>query len=159
MNDKKRMRLECDLYIIGWYLLGMGFLLFGIWSVLPASALEKFTTPCMFRVVTGLYCPGCGGTRAVTMLLAGKVRASFWYHPVVPYGAAVYVWYMVSHTAEYLSDGRLNIGMRYRNLYLWAALTIVVLQTVVKNIALAVFHTDILEMLDVVYFSGSAFPS
>ncbi len=45
--------------------------------------------PCMFHAMTGLYCPGCGGTRAVRALLRGDVLMSFQYHPLVPYMAAV----------------------------------------------------------------------
>ncbi|MBQ6855594.1 MAG: DUF2752 domain-containing protein, partial [Lachnospiraceae bacterium] len=36
--------------------------------------------PCMFRMLTGLYCPGCGGTRAVKALLTGHPIQSFLYH-------------------------------------------------------------------------------
>ena len=44
--------------------------------------------PCLFRLLTGLYCPGCGGTRAVKALLRGHIVQSFMYHPLVPYLAA-----------------------------------------------------------------------
>lgn len=43
--------------------------------------------PCLFHTFTGLYCPGCGGTRAVSALLHGHVLQSFYYHPLVPYAA------------------------------------------------------------------------
>lgn len=43
--------------------------------------------PCLFHLITGFYCPGCGGTRAIRMLIHGKVMASFCYHPFVPYAA------------------------------------------------------------------------
>ncbi len=35
--------------------------------------------PCMMQKLTGLYCPGCGGTRAVRALLAGHPLQSFLY--------------------------------------------------------------------------------
>lgn len=50
-----------------------------------------FKMPCLFQQMTGLYCPGCGGTRAVRALLAGHPFLSFLYHPVVPYMAVVAV--------------------------------------------------------------------
>ena len=40
--------------------------------------------PCLFHLATGYYCPGCGGTRAITSLLHGQILNSFLYHPVVP---------------------------------------------------------------------------
>lgn len=51
-----------------------------------------FRMPCLFQMMTGLYCPGCGGTRAVRALLSGHPVLSFLYHPVVPYMASVAVW-------------------------------------------------------------------
>lgn len=50
-----------------------------------------FRMPCLFQMMTGLYCPGCGGTRAVRALLSGHPVLSFLYHPVVPYMASVAV--------------------------------------------------------------------
>ncbi len=47
--------------------------------------------PCLFRSLTGLYCPGCGGTRAVRYLLQGEIGRSLWYHPLVGYMAVVIV--------------------------------------------------------------------
>ena len=41
--------------------------------------------PCLFRAMTGLYCPGCGGTRAVQYLLQGRLLLSLRYHPLVLY--------------------------------------------------------------------------
>lgn len=41
--------------------------------------------PCLFHLVTGLYCPGCGGTRAVRLMLQGRWLLSFQYHPFVLY--------------------------------------------------------------------------
>lgn len=45
--------------------------------------------PCLFHLLTGLYCPGCGGTRAVWYLLHGRIFESIRYHPLVPYTVVV----------------------------------------------------------------------
>ena len=50
---------------------------------------------CDFLTKTGLYCPGCGGTRAVKSLLRGDLIRSFLYHPFVPYCAIMYISFMV----------------------------------------------------------------
>lgn len=50
---------------------------------------------CDFLSKTGLYCPGCGGTRAVKCLLKGDLIRSFLYHPFVPYCAIMYIVFMV----------------------------------------------------------------
>ena len=56
--------------------------------------------PCAFHSLTGLYCPGCGGTRAVRKLLYGDLRMSFQYHPLVLYGAVVVLLELVSWGAS-----------------------------------------------------------
>lgn len=50
---------------------------------------------CDFFSKTGLYCPGCGGTRAVKSLLRGDFIRSFLYHPFVPYCAIMYIVFML----------------------------------------------------------------
>lgn len=38
---------------------------------------ERIAIPCIFNKVTGLYCPGCGITRAIKSLLSGDIQTSF----------------------------------------------------------------------------------
>lgn len=138
---KKYNMLQTDevvdrcLYITGWVFFVIAAALcagirFGILD------LFKNMSHCIFHRMTGLYCPGCGGTRAVTALLRGKILTSLYYHPVVVYTAVFAGWFMFSQTVERLSMGKLKIGMRYRDIYLWIALILVVLNCFIKNIVL-----------------------
>lgn len=45
--------------------------------------------PCLFYCATGIYCPGCGGSRAIKYLVKGEILKSLWYHPLVGYLAIV----------------------------------------------------------------------
>lgn len=65
-----------------------------------------FRMPCLFQMMTGLYCPGCGGTRAVRALLSGHPVLSFLYHPVVPYMASVAVWAAASWILYFATGNR-----------------------------------------------------
>ncbi|MGY0504877.1 DUF2752 domain-containing protein [Luteimonas sp. e5] len=40
--------------------------------------------PCSFHALTGLWCPGCGGTRALHALAHGDVARALAYNPLVP---------------------------------------------------------------------------
>ena len=42
----------------------------------PGSPHAKWLPRCMFHQMTGLYCPGCGATRALSAMLQGDVLAS-----------------------------------------------------------------------------------
>ncbi len=112
-----------------------------------SAHLPFFGIPCLLHTLTGYYCPGCGGTRAVYALLRLELFRAFVYHPLVPYGAAVYAWFMVSHTIERLSRRRLSVGMRYHPGWLWAALVILAVNVVIKDGALLFFGVDLLAVL------------
>ena len=101
--------------------------------------------PCLLHSATGLYCPGCGGTRAVKALLRGRLLLSLFYHPFVPYTAFVGGWFMLSQTIERLSRGKLRIGMHYRDLYLWLALAIVLVNCLAKNLVLILCGVALME--------------
>ncbi len=137
MERKEKERKT--LYGMGWLLLLMGILYLAV-SRMTGIGIGDVLLPCLFHAVTGLYCPGCGGTRAAALLLQGNLPGSLYYHPLVLYGAALYLWYMVSNTVEYASRGRVRIGMRYRKGYTVAAVVILAVNFLIKNGAMLIWH-------------------
>jgi hypothetical protein len=140
---KADSRLDKTLYCIGWCLIGF-VLCIVIADRILKLPLEKHQLPCLFHSVTGFYCPGCGGTRAVKALLSFHILESMRYHPFVPYTAIVGGWFMVSQTIERLSQGKIRIALHYRDIYLWLAGAILLLNVLVKNILLAIWGVDLL---------------
>lgn len=124
---------EKNLYLLGWILLGVFLSYFFIGNFSNPDAKNLFHLPCIFRTLTGYYCPGCGGTRACIALLHGHLLRSLLCHPVVPYCAAIYVLFMLSHTIEILSNGKLAIGLRYRDGYIKIAAVIIIVQWILRN--------------------------
>lgn len=45
------------------------------------STLENGPILCGFRLCTGGYCPGCGGSRAAAALLVGDLGGAWQHHP------------------------------------------------------------------------------
>ncbi len=43
---------------------------------------EIFSSECFLRTHWGIYCPGCGGTRALVALMQGKIIQSIKYNPI-----------------------------------------------------------------------------
>ena len=125
--------LEEELYPVGLVFLGVA----AVASPLVRMILEKRDLSqrgCLFQVLFGMYCPGCGGTRAVDALLHGYVLRSVWYHPLVPYGAGLYLAFMISWTAAKWHLFGIRRGIRFRNGYLYGMLVVVAVNFVVKNV-------------------------
>lgn len=45
--------------------------------------LCRLCPPCLFHVITGLYCPGCGSARALHQLLHGHLAAALMFNPLL----------------------------------------------------------------------------
>lgn len=102
-----------------------------------------FRMPCLFHALTGLYCPGCGGTRAVKYLLQGQIWTSVQYHPLVLYAAVVGILELGSFlTARVYRRPEFYLGRE--KLFLYTAVGIVAVNWVVKNLCLTVLGIDLL---------------
>ena len=88
-------RLEDRLYVLGICVPLMMTMFFLMFRALPGFVREFFLVPCVFHAVTGLYCPGCGGTRAAAVLFQGEILRSFFYCGL--YGGALCLVYDFSY--------------------------------------------------------------
>lgn len=140
---RERNKEETALFYIGWSLTGIVFFLYLTCRIFSFSPF-KTNAPCLMHALLGLYCPGCGGTRAISMLFHGQLWDSFLCHPLVPYTALVGGWFLISQTIERVSRHRIKIGLHYRDIYLWIALGIVVVNFILKNLLLVIWNIDIL---------------
>ena len=132
-TDKK---IDFCFYIAGWVCMALAAL-FGIAVKCGLFQFIGPIPPCTLHSLTGYYCPGCGGTRAIMALLHGHPLRSLYYHPIVIYTTVIGGWFMLSQTIERTSRGKIAIGMHYRDLYMWIALMIIILNCLVKNLVLA----------------------
>lgn len=130
---EKARTIEDNFYFTGGVLFLAGAVIAAVWFLYPGLRRLVKIPPCLFHLITGYYCPGCGGTRAVRALLHGHILQSLHYHPIVPYGAAVYLYFMVTQTIERISRRRIQIGMRYHDCFLWTAVVIILMNFLIKN--------------------------
>lgn len=102
--------------------------------------------PCLFHLLTGLYCPGCGGTRAVWYLLHGQILKSLQYHPLVLYGALVVA---AELAAYWIAEGRgrvrdVSASFRRYEREVLIGTVILVLNWILKNYMLVFRGVDLL---------------
>lgn len=88
--------------------------------------------PCLFHLTTGLYCPACGGTRAVRALLRGNLKMSFQYHPIVLYMAAVILAEAASFViSKVTKNPRWYLG--HETLFIYIGIGIIFVNWIFKN--------------------------
>lgn len=94
-------------------------------------------SPCVVYHTTGLFCPGCGGTRSVIALLTGHPIKSLLFHPFVIYFTICFLLFFSTQSLSRLTGGRVS-GINYRNIYVFIGIGIIMIQWIVKNIILLV---------------------
>ena len=89
-----------------------------------------------------VYCPGCGGTRALEALLQGKILRSFACHPAVP---AAFIWvviYLLSQVISRIRKGR-GWALRYDDRWVVLFFGILVINCTIRNVLLLGFSITI----------------
>jgi hypothetical protein len=109
-------------------MLGLGFVAFNNpvdQAVLPRCPTEQFL---------GVYCPGCGATRATHHLLQGRPGTSWGYNPLfVVLGVPLIVWTLVA-LACHACTGRRFRRMRLPAAVGWGVLVLMLGYSVARNL-------------------------
>lgn len=142
MVPTKKGCLEDYLYLTGWIFLVLGLTgsLLYLKAIVPI--LENTGYTCIVYRLFGIYCPGCGGTRALSALLQGHFLVSAWYHPLVIYTIIIFGGFMISQTLARLHFGKVK-GWRFHEWHLYAAVAIMIGNFILKNILLLGFHISL----------------
>lgn len=138
--QKEQWSEERPVWVIGIVLFVMLFCV-GIVEYVAPDFLHDVSPSCFIRRNVGLYCTGCGGTRAVFALLHGHFLQSLYYNVAVLYVAVFYGVYVIRGAIYLISKGKYPF-MKFRVWYVFVGLAIVVIQAIVKNIALYVYHYE-----------------
>lgn len=84
---------------------------------------------CIVRRLYGIYCPGCGGTRALLAFFQGHFLESFFYHPIVMYVAVMVLYHLLFRKKPKVA-------------YVYVALGIIIINCIIRNVLLLVFHIE-----------------
>jgi hypothetical protein len=89
-NNKLRILsgAYCALTVIG--VAGLAFL---------DPAETTFIPMCPCRLLTGLYCPGCGSLRAIHAMTRLRIDRAFGYNPLLVLFVPLFVWFFAANLA------------------------------------------------------------
>lgn len=93
-----------------------------------------YPIPCIFHVLTGLYCPGCGAGRACFALLHGHFLEAFAYNPLLFLLLPFIGLYLVVRCADWMITGGNHVDRRISVKMLVAVLIVVFVYGMVRNI-------------------------
>lgn len=142
MKDTYDVRLSRNCYYVCLGIITVAVIACLILHILEISPTQIIDSPCVWITFLGVYCPGCGGTRAVEALLQGDLIRSFIYHPLVLYTVVIVAAYVFSHTLNIVSKGKVK-AMLFRGIYLYLMIAIILVQWFVKNILKLVFYIEL----------------
>jgi hypothetical protein len=103
-------------------------------GLLLKSLPQDFFPPCIFHAVTGLYCLGCGGTRAVHSLLNGDIIKALGYNAflVLLLPAALY-FYIAGFGRVFFHKSILPVP-KNRAPWLWTLLGLAIAFMTLRNV-------------------------
>jgi len=113
-----------------------------LWAARLAEALGM---RCLFREFFGLYCPGCGGTRALYALLQGRLLAAFLYYPALPVTVVILLSYDVRMLLSLLR-GQMRYADGIDRRWLWLIPAVMLGYAVLRNVLLWCFGLDVLAL-------------
>lgn len=92
-----------------------------------------FAIPCVFHLITGLQCPGCGTTRMIASLARLDFRSAWHYNPVVLAMSPMIVYIIVKDTVQWIKYGRTK-SSKIENYIECAMVAALVIFGIVRNI-------------------------
>lgn len=99
---------------------------------------------CPLHKMTGLYCPGCGGTRAIKALLKLNLLQSAFYHPIPLYGGFLGILFMSGRVTARVTNGQIN-RFHAQTAFLWVALALIIFNCFYKNYCLIHYHIALIK--------------
>jgi hypothetical protein len=96
------------------------------------------TPPCIFRTLTGLYCPGCGTRSALIQLAGGNLYAAFRLNPLTVLALPTLVLFTISQFLTAFT-GRSLVRLRLHPALIWGLFVLIVIYWIGRNIPLYPF--------------------
>lgn len=99
--------------------------------------------PCLFKEVTHLYCPACGGTRAVIALIHLNFKRTLYCNPTVLYVFVMLLWCMAGFILKKIFHKQIKV-LKPRLWMLITGLILFIGFAVIRNIVVYKYGYDYL---------------
>jgi len=94
-----------------------------------------FGIPCLFHLITGFNCPGCGVTRMLFSLVQGDIKTAFSYNQFLFILLPFILIYIIYKVYLYILDKEDKIIRKIPNYIWYILLTLTILWGIVRNIS------------------------
>lgn len=88
---------------------------------------------CLIYRYFGIFCPACGGTRAIISLLDFKIKESFFYNPFVIYSLTVSTMYLLVETVNRIFNKNISINWK---IFIFFGLILLTVNCILQNTVL-----------------------
>jgi len=105
----------------------------GIVLYLYSPEKSGFYPPCIFHKITGLYCPGCGTTRALHALLHGRILDAISYNAAILILLPSFLWWYSLYVLQEFSIPWKN-KYDFPPMFFTALLALVILFGILRNV-------------------------
>ena len=127
---EKSPMTDREAYPAGWITLAALLLLYLVWRfALGMPTVSR----CWVWEHWHIYCPGCGGTRALMALARGQVGAALWYHLPLVVTLALAAAYLISQTVWRLR-GRRGWALHYDGRWPASLVGLFLVGCVIRNV-------------------------
>ena len=144
LNKLKGNRTKKVLLFVMLILMAVAVVAVAVFLKQHGKEISLSTRSCFFPAFLHLYCPGCGGTRALRYLLKGNLISSFLAHPIVLYLLIIYVQCLGMSFYDVFLDKSGTWHVKVYMWQIWGILLIVVGTFLFRNALMLMFGIDFL---------------
>lgn len=113
------------------------FILLGVLYLLVVNALG-YGIPCLFHLVTGLFCPGCGVTRMLVAMIHLDFKEAFLSNQALFILQPVIYYFVLKQIYFYLTQGKV-IYSKFERFLICFSIVLLLLYAIYRNIFLLCF--------------------
>ncbi len=111
--------------------------------VIISKILTQMEYKCVFASKMFMYCPGCGGTRAVSSLLHFDILSAMKYNIIVPIMLVLYIYYNIVAIIS-IKKKEEDFFTNKRLIPIYVFIGVIVLNFILRNVLLWGFGIDII---------------